>query len=62
MEDCIPPPPQHIHKRQSNNRDLRGRAAVDQELQITHQNQQIWQRTLIWRLEGTQTQSYLSGK
>lgn len=54
---------QHIHKIQINNRNLRGKAA-DQELQIIHQNPTNLAENTNFeiRVEGIQTQTYLSGK
>lgn len=54
---------QHIHKRQINNRNLRGKAA-DQELQITHQKPTNLAENTNFeiRVEGIKTQTYLSGK
>lgn len=54
----------NIYTRQIKSGRLRGKAAVDQKLQITHQNPtNLAENTnLKRRVEGTQTQTYLSGK
>lgn len=54
----------NIIMRQIKSGRLRGKAAIDQKLQITHQNPtNLAENTnLKIRVEGTQTQTYLSGK
>lgn len=53
-----------MYIKQINNRNLRGKAAVNQELQITHQKTTnlAENANLEIRAERTQTQTYLSGK
>lgn len=54
----------NIYTRQIKSGRLRGKAAIDQKLQITHQNPtNLAENTnLKRRVEGTQTQTYFSGK